>query len=467
MYYIYILPLKIFICIIDHVGAQLLRMLRMARLAKLMRIFRIGKMESVFRYLEENFGIDTYLSLAKLFLVLAYTMHLVGCAMFFVGSEFDYVDDDGNAMSWIGYRPTIINENTTLSANYTISIYWAMTTIVTVGYGDIIPVNDSERLFMVLVMIIGASLFGYVIGNVSLLIDKKDLKSTIQSTEADTLKEFCISNEVPRALQKRLARQLTFTHDNGITFNPIECLSHLPPTIIYKVMAESTLCKNLVLDYAVFAQSECSNLTLSMLLLNFKPFFLNKADKLYDAGGLSMDLYLINTGTVFHVVLDPKSNEEVVYDEVELKTLFGFEGLTGKLRVTSTIAFKYSWGLFIRTSTFKDLAAADLPFRNEINELSVKWDKNFHAFLQEQKIPLPPDTSNASSTLSLLNGLKSSPHSGKALVVPSKDAPLTDIEENPEGKHILCPELPISIDIMYFTSNRKYTGSYSLRITQR
>jgi hypothetical protein len=51
-----------------------------------------------------------------------------------------------------------------------ISLYWSFATIATVGYGDIIPVNDAEVGFASFVMFVGAVSFGYIIGNVSSII---------------------------------------------------------------------------------------------------------------------------------------------------------------------------------------------------------------------------------------------------------------------------------------------------------
>ena len=43
-------------------------------------------------------------------------------------------------------------------------MYYAMTTLTTVGFGDYSPRSDSERIFISFVLLVGVSIFSYLMG---------------------------------------------------------------------------------------------------------------------------------------------------------------------------------------------------------------------------------------------------------------------------------------------------------------
>jgi Ion channel len=49
---------------------------------------------------------------------------------------------------------------------YVANLYWFMTTVSTVGFGDFFPVNELERLYLTAIMIFSALFFGYLVNAV-------------------------------------------------------------------------------------------------------------------------------------------------------------------------------------------------------------------------------------------------------------------------------------------------------------
>ena len=71
--------------------------------------------------------------------------------------------------SWI----TMNNNGASSSSvihNYLLSLYWSTTTTTLVGYGDIVPVTNSERILAICVMLLGIWCYGYMLGSAAAII---------------------------------------------------------------------------------------------------------------------------------------------------------------------------------------------------------------------------------------------------------------------------------------------------------
>ena len=53
-------------------------------------------------------------------------------------------------------------------------MYFSFTTLSTVGFGDVRPYSDVERLITIIVLVAGVSIFSVFLGDIGTLIDKYD-----------------------------------------------------------------------------------------------------------------------------------------------------------------------------------------------------------------------------------------------------------------------------------------------------
>lgn len=63
-----------------------------------------------------------------------------------------------------------MNSKSNPEKTYT-GVYYAMTTLSTVGFGDIHPRSDSERFLACFLLIFGVSIFSYIMGDILSLIE--------------------------------------------------------------------------------------------------------------------------------------------------------------------------------------------------------------------------------------------------------------------------------------------------------
>lgn len=107
------------------------------------------------------------------------------------------------------------------------SCYFALTTLATVGYGDYYPISWIEKIFAVLVMLLGVAFFSYIIGNfieifstyqskVGVVDRREDLNKWLQS-----LQRFKNRTPLAKSLQMQIERDFNYfwQYDKMQTFN--------------------------------------------------------------------------------------------------------------------------------------------------------------------------------------------------------------------------------------------------------
>jgi hypothetical protein len=66
-----------------------------------------------------------------------------------------------------------------------VCIYYALTTLSTVGYGDYFPVNTGERIFAVILMLGGVAFFSYIMGNFIEILTSYEKKMGVVDNSGD------------------------------------------------------------------------------------------------------------------------------------------------------------------------------------------------------------------------------------------------------------------------------------------
>ena len=79
-----------------------------------------------------------------------------------------------NTDSWLTAGDFDFSEEPTRHL-YIASLYWAFTALTTVGFGDVIAGNESERMFSIFTMAIGVTFYAYATATVSSVLHSLDL----------------------------------------------------------------------------------------------------------------------------------------------------------------------------------------------------------------------------------------------------------------------------------------------------
>jgi cyclic nucleotide gated channel alpha 2 len=113
---------------------------------------------------------------------------------------------DGEEPTWVSEYDGGSALEGPLSKQYLYCLYWSLTTMSTVGYGDIIPANDRERTFATFSLVVGALSFAFINGNVVGLLSTLDNQTALVEGKMEAVKEYVQWRSLPKELVIRIRR---------------------------------------------------------------------------------------------------------------------------------------------------------------------------------------------------------------------------------------------------------------------
>lgn len=141
-----------------------------ANYAKFILMFRLVKMKKIFVSLEEYLFLSNknkgIYDLFKLMILIIYVGHFFACLWVYVAQvEMSY----GIKNTWI-QNFNLIDYG--WESQYVSSLYFAVYTMVTVGYGDVYPSNMIERSLCIVLMILACGVFAYSLNRFGTILEE-------------------------------------------------------------------------------------------------------------------------------------------------------------------------------------------------------------------------------------------------------------------------------------------------------
>ena len=156
-------------------------MLKMARMIRIVKI--VKERNKLAKYLREIISISNAAERMFFFLLIFLTLiHICSCLWIFVAKYDEKSDTD-----WISIKEY---EDYSNFETYMTSVYFTVTTITTVGYGDISGSTTMERVFCVFLMLLGVISFSFSTGSLS------SIMSSYDSNQANYTEKLHILNEI-------------------------------------------------------------------------------------------------------------------------------------------------------------------------------------------------------------------------------------------------------------------------------
>ncbi|XP_077194545.1 voltage-gated delayed rectifier potassium channel KCNH1 [Paroedura picta] len=190
---------------------------------KVVRLLRLGRVaRKLDHYIEYGAAV-----LVLLVCVFGLAAHWLACIWYSIG-DYEVINEDTNKIrneSWL-YQlgesigsPYQFNKTGTgkweggpsKDSVYISSLYFTMTSLTSVGFGNIAPTTDGEKIFAVAMMMIGSLLYATIFGNVTTIFQQMYANTNRYHEMLNSVRDFLKLYQVPKGLSERVMDYIVST----------------------------------------------------------------------------------------------------------------------------------------------------------------------------------------------------------------------------------------------------------------
>lgn len=261
---------------------HLVKMTRLLRLARLLQ-----KMDRYSQY--------TAMILTLLMLCFSLVAHWLACIWYVIAEKERQMNLEWDVgwMFTLSERLKIPVSNITQIEYYITSLYYTFTSLTSVGFGNVSANTTAEKVFTIVMMLIGALMHAVVFGNVTAIIQRMYSRRSLYQSKWRDLKDFMALHQMPKELKQRMQDyfQTVWSLNHGIDMT--EILKEFPEELRGDV---SMHLHREILQLPIFEAA--SQGCLKLLSLHIKTTFCAPGEFLIHKGDALNYIYYICNGSM-------------------------------------------------------------------------------------------------------------------------------------------------------------------------
>lgn len=272
------------------------------------RLIRVRKVTHFFRSLEKDIRINyMFTRIVKLLAVELYCTHTAAGIFYYLATTLPPAQE---GYTWIGslkmgdYSYSHFRE-IDFWKRYLTSLYFAIVTMATVGYGDIHAVNMREMIFIMIYVSFDMVLGAYLIGNMTALIVKGSKTEKFRDKMTDFIK-FMNRNKLGTDIRNQIKGHLRLKYESSYTEAAV--LQDIPMTIRAKI--SQTLYLPYIEKVSLF--KGCSTEFINQIVIRLHEEFFLPGEVVMEQGNVVDQLYFVCHGVLEEVGIGEDGTEETI-----------------------------------------------------------------------------------------------------------------------------------------------------------
>ncbi|XP_057431846.1 potassium channel AKT2/3-like [Lotus japonicus] len=202
---------------------------------------------------------------------------------------------------------------------YISAIYWSITTMTTVGYGDLHDVNTMEMIFIIFYMLFNLGLTAYLIGNMTNLVVEGTRRTMEFRNSIETASNFVCRNRLPPRLKEQILGYMCLRF-KAESLNQHRLIEQLPKSIC------KSICQHLFFPTVekVYLFKGVSKEILVSLVAKMKAEYIPPREDVIMQNEAPDDVYIIVSGEV--EIIDNVMERERILGTLQTEDMFGEVG---------------------------------------------------------------------------------------------------------------------------------------------
>ncbi|CAG9320522.1 unnamed protein product [Blepharisma stoltei] len=271
--------------------------IKFSRIIRLLKLLKFLKMEKVIVDIEDYFKnqlASIWFLFIKLLSRVLLIAHWAACLFFYVS----YTNITKQSDNWLMNYQILVEDEVSKTEFYISSMYWAITTMVSVGYGDLHPISTVERFYGIFAMVCLSATFVNIIGNLSSLISAASAKEDKYRIMIQAINRYMKKKKLSTDLQFRVRSYIDYMHEVDVDYeydeqNIIDLFSGPLKDEIYDHLHGHVIKSCILFNSGIFSKELVIHLPRLLTYQAYAP-----EDSIFEEGEASRSLYFIMSGEV-------------------------------------------------------------------------------------------------------------------------------------------------------------------------